>query len=437
MNTKRISVLILSTLLIIIIGLLIANWLIGKSIARDIDESLQQMITSGKIPESISYQEIHASPLFSSMKIKGLKIDEKYNDFNVNIDEVQINFSSKQILKWLKGTEDFNELHSFTIVCSDPNLNFNNEMQINSEKIKLEFDGSLHKDVFIMNSDSLLNSKLQLKFNIDELKIARPSIFEEMYLDEELQRKASRIDNISLEIKYDPKSHKVVINNLQLSSPIYDFKLTGDCLLPDSLSKITGNIVVNNNLSFTMAPGGISWQGNDETGKFELEKLSISTKGKLTSVFDYRGRFKKLLPENEFSVNLEGLKYHLPDEILRDMKKSDVLEIFTRDDLRIEIIEFSANYQLKHNRLIVKDAALTTPAFKVFLNGRFYLPDEEDNDVTIRRAQIEIESRSKKWGEKIKQLEEKNNQYLPREDGNIVLEIRGTLDKPKIKGIDF
>ena len=437
MNPKRISVLILSTLLIIIIGLLIANWLIGKSIARDIDESLQQLMASGKIPESISYQRITASPLFSSMKIKGLTIDEKRNDFDLNIDEVKIIFSSKQILKWLNQTEDFKELNSFKVVCNDPIFDFNNEMQINSRKLKLEFDGLLTKDVFEKKSDQFFDSKLRLKFSINELEFTNLTNFEEMYFDEDMKAKLSRINKVNLDIKYDPKSKKVIVDNLDLISPIFDLNFTGDCVLPDPQDKITGNLVVNNNVSFDLAPGGLSWQGNDETGKIELEKLSISTQGQLTSVFDYRGRFKKLLPENEFSINLKNLKYHLPDEIHEDMGKNEVLDIFTPDNACIEIKDFIANYNLKHNRLIVKDASLTTSDFRVFLNGRFYLPEGKNKDVTIRRAQIKIKSRSKKWEKKIKQLEQKNNQQLPREGGEIVLEIRGTLDKPQIKGIDF
>ena len=414
---------------LIFIGAIIVNSMIGKAAARKIDEGIKEQLTENNLEELITYSGISVSPTTGKFSIKGVSITDELKTFKLNCGLFKIKFPHSEIIRLIEE-KDFEEIHSFDIAIKNLEiLSTSNSNNFSFNKITIGFDGKLNKDLFQGDNFYLPESKQKINILLQGVDFASAEFLRELALGSEEQSKIGRIDKVSLEIVFDPNSNEIIIDYLDLKTPVITLHLS-------SSSKFTGesleNLVpVETNIEYnlTVSTAGLEWGKPDETGRYSLQEISV----KFSSKSQVDG-----LSKLASTLNLKNYKIQFTGEALNDLKRSDFGEITGIDfsEIVVSKLTVSVDYDKEDsNCLTIYDTELYSSLVNASLEAEMIVDERGIDDSFIRNAKIILRDIDNKI---ILGIEKEIGQPLPRDDkGNIILEISGKFDNPKIKGLEL
>ena len=179
---------------------------------------------------------------------------------------------------------------------------------------------------------------------------------------------------------------------------------------------------------FEVSPGGIPLVDPEEDVRFSLEHLKVA------------GSFYYDLDtgDDPFSVGtasvlVEGFRAGFEGNLREELQDSELAEITGLDFDEILVDRFSASYEVDPAMVQLRDMEIRTAHFLAQANGTVIL-DRPRREAPPIQARLVISDLSPDTEAVIQRLEDEGGRALPREGDDIVLNISGTLDEPRIEG---
>ena len=301
-------------------------------------EEFKAELESLNISSTFSYDDLIVSSTGGHLLLDGVNITELNGD-NFYFDEIKIGTSYKELFSIIKNKNFdqinffFLEFKNFNIVRQLSSFNSGQSNQKIANKIRLEFNGRLTKDLMNNIQNELPNEKQNLKINVQGFNL--PDDYEFLFEIEEFVKNFDTKmlnTNFSFSLDYFPKKNQFSINNIYSKN---------------ELGKFEGGIT-------------FKYSGNKID---DIEIINISTNGK--SKGDYRGitigdeeiSLNLGTGEIDFNFNINGdINNMNEDEILNNILGSIDLsfkefELIPSTDLSKNIQRLFFGFKLKKNKL--------------------------------------------------------------------------------------
>ncbi len=422
----------------ITVGVLIAitllgNFVYGLQLAQKVDDNLKLGIDKGIFPFEFSYSKIKVNPLFSEFTFYNLDVKSKDDEQLLTAEKLGVNMKYKEALE-LSQNGKLEKLTSLKLKFDELDI-FGGEdiAMLEAEKFNLDFSGSLDQ----FNKEKIMHQlpteKQELYFDVQKLKM-NPDFLSQgkynmysMYADKEITSGTCRV-------LFNPETNHITVSEFEFLTSDYDMDgdfdmeyegVNTDDFKPkmiafNSTTHSKGKVTVEN----PMLPGfkySIESFNNDMSGKFIFGQEDNPMEG--------------MEPEFVLHFDVKGINFELPEAQKTQMNAQMSMFGLTADDLQIN--EFLVNSELKDGKLSVNDTKLILPVFKANLfadlNMKYTSPKESEiNNLNLTITDINPEVKNS-----LQNIEQMFGFKFPMEGDDIVLEVKGSLGNPQVKGIHY
>ncbi len=412
---------------------LLGNFVYGIQLAQKVDKNLKFGIEKGIFPFEFSYTKIKVNPLFSEFTFYNLDVKSKEQEQILQADKLGVCMKYKEALE-LSQNGKLDKLTFLNLKFDELDFFMGETIAVmETEKLNLEFDGSL--DQFNMKTimDQLPTEKQELYFDVKNLKMSSDFINQgkfkmyAMYADKEITSGKCRL-------LFNPDTHHITLSEMEFLTSDYDMEGEFDMeyegmniedfkprlFVFNSASHSNGAISVEN----PMLPGfkySIDSFENDMSGKFKFGSEGNPMEG--------------LEPEFELHFELKGMSFDVPEEQKDQLNAQLSMVGLTTEDLKIN--EFLVNSQLKDGKLTVDDTQLLLPAFKANLLADLNMKFNAPNQSEIEAFNLKISDINPEVKNSLQNIEQMLGFTFPMEGDDIVFEVKGSLANPQVKGIHY
>ncbi|MDB4335012.1 hypothetical protein OAA06_01495 [bacterium] len=423
----------------IILGVLIllsavgfaGNWMYGNHLSEKIDNKLTQKIEQANLPVEITYQEVKVNPLLSKLKLNDVNVESKTSSSFVSFESVDISMPYNQAIRLLESNE-IEELKSFGLQMNQA-LVFSEEIgsQVTGEKVTVKFDGYINKEI-IENLDKQFPSQtIKATIACEGIKLEDAAWMNALGMDDELKELLTQDASFLSSIEFLPELSELKVNKITLKSPLLEYKSKGTMHYSGSGFNNAKATYVETDSKLELVSKQLAWGNPELTGRFSIKNLKSSFNGRI--VLDDEG--VDLLPDYESSFLLEGFEAEFEGAMKTKMQGQSSLLGISANEFIVEKFEF--NSKMKDENLVVKDAELISSVMKLFLSADVQFNASQPAMSTVNFAELKIKDLAEGLEKSIANLEVVLSQKFPREGDDIVLELSGTLSRPKVKGVSF
>ncbi len=316
------------------------NYYYGEKIAEDLKLEIS------KIAEANNYQlrfiEVESNPLLQKINIRDLNLT-KADEFNLIINQAEINFSWQQILNYLRNQNLELDKNLDSNIAQINYSDLNDNYQINIKEAELKYQGDLPEEKLsdIMNKKDLqllLKNDHQFEFTAAELKYDFP-YYRRYGINDEDWNNLSSFNNFVLKTDYDQETKALKVEEFNLSSELLRIIYNFDSII--DYEEESQQIVfeeLNGDYDFHLTADDLDFKANNLYKELEFKQFSFNGSFDLLKAEE---RFKA--NQLDFNLNLKEFKLELTEIMAQELNRNSFGILAENDQFEILINDF--NYQ--------------------------------------------------------------------------------------------
>ncbi len=420
---------LIPVLLILITGLYAGNWIYGKQSASRIDRQLKNSFQAGLIPYDISYSKIEVNPLFSEFIFHDLIIKDKKNDLILESEKLKVKMKYAEALE-LSKTYSFEHVTHVKSKFDNISIkNYNRESYVNCGRVDFDFDGNINQLMYRSLLQALPTEKQEIYIKFNDLHLD-PSSFHQFNQYKGVVNPNENINEGIINLKYEPENQMLYVRNFDLDSESFVFENAIDVKIGGlKLDELHANQFIFTSDFKNKKEISLGEKTNGQ-GFYTLKYIESSMHG--SAVLDNNGNIDtKHLPEFNLLLNIKGLSAEQ-----KGLSKGlgSVLSI-PSDSITIDALVFQS--QLKDGRLTVSDSKLESSLLNANLAADIKYDQLNPDKSKIESFEFRLSQIKSELQNGFKNIESMIGFTLPRDGDDIILELKGSLNAPKIKGVDY
>ncbi len=415
--------------LILITVLYAGNWIYGKQIASKIDSQLKNSFQAGLVPYDISYSKIEVNPLFSEFIFHDLIIKDKKNDLILESQKLKVKMKYAEALE-LSKTYNFEHVTYIKSKFDNVSIkNYNGKSYVLSDRMDFDFDGNINQLMYRSLLQALPTEKQEVYIKFNDFHLDHSS-FHLYNQHKGVVNPNEKITEGIIHLVYKPENQMLYVKNFDLDSESFVFENAIDVKIGGlKLDELHAN-QINFSSNFKNKKEVSLGEKTNGQGFYKLKYIESSMHG--NAVLDNNGNIDtKHLPEFNLLLNIKGLSAEQ-----KGLSKGlgSILSI-PSDSITIDALVFQS--QLKDGRLTVSDSKLESSLMNANLVADIKYDQLNPDKSEIESFEFRLSQIKSELQNGFKNIESMLGFTLPRDGDDIVLELKGSLYAPKIKGVDY
>jgi hypothetical protein len=336
---KKISTYLLLMLFVAAI-IFSVNYYYGQKIAEDVKLEITEIAEANNY--QLRFLEVESNPLLQKINIRDLNLT-KANQFNLIINQAEINFSWQQILNYVRNQDLELDKNLDSDIAQINYSDLTDNYQINIKEAKLNYQGNLPEEKIaeIMNEEDLqflLENDHQLDFTAAELKYDFP-YYRRYGLNDEDWNKLSTFNNFVLRTNYDKDKKAFNVEEFNLSSEILKIIYNFDSIITykDQNQQIVFEELTGD-YDFHLTAEDLNFKANAFYKDLEFKQFNFNGSFDLSNKAD---RFKA--NQLDLDLNLNAFKLTLTDIMAQELNRNSFGILAENNQFEILINDF--NYQ--------------------------------------------------------------------------------------------
>ncbi|MBI9064712.1 MAG: hypothetical protein JEZ14_22190 [Marinilabiliaceae bacterium] len=425
--------------LIVVIGavlvsaLFVGNLVLGNSLAVKLKNQLELSLNKGDSPKNVSIEEVSVSPLFSKIKLKGLKVVDQQHQQALSSPLIEVDMPYQEALR-LANSKKVEEIKSFRLKVHDLELlSIPSNNRITIDESVVDFDGHLTRADINQLDQHFPSKKQHITVSVNDLKLTACELYTYLGISQDQLQQWSTLTQGAFSIEFLPNKKELVFKDVVLKSSLFTYQSAGLWKYSGDGFKQAKLTVVDADTEFKLLPDKLEWGRADKTGRFSLAKMEGSFKGNME--YDSHKKMIGTRSDNEFSFAMDDLSVRYAGRKKAEMDTRSILLGVSLNE--IVIYKLRLNSKIKNDELIIKDTRLESSLLNASLEGVVKLNPLNLNFSQIKNAKLLIDIHDSGLEGRVSTIEMMMGRALPREGNTIALQIYGSLNKPKVHGLPF
>jgi len=416
---------------VLVSALFVGNWVLGNNLAVKLKNQLELSLNKGDSPKDISIEKVSVNPLFSEIKLKGVKVFDQQHAITSPLIEVDMPYQEAMRLAKSKKVE---EIKSFRLKAHDLELlSRPSNDRINISETVVDFDGHLTRADIKQLDQHFPSKKQNITLSVRDLKLTAHELFTRLGISQDQLEQWSTVDKGVFSIEFSPNKKELVFKDVRLKSSLFTYQSAGVWKYSGDGFKQAKITAVDADTEFKSLPNKLEWGRAEESGRFRLAKMEGSFKGNME--YDSDKKMIGTRSDNAFSFVMEDLSVRYAGRKKAEMDTKSILLGVSLNEIVINKLHL--NSTIRNDELIIKDTRLESSLLNASLDGVVKLNPLNPDFSQIKNAKLVINILDSGLEGRVSTIEMMMGRALPREGNAIALQIYGSLNKPKVHGLPF
>ena len=440
--------LMLGLVIVLLMGLLVANWTVGNIMEEKLAQNLDKSLENTAPNFSLNYEQLVVNPMLAEVTFKNtaLKYEDAEAFIDFNWDKSVYKASYADLFNLVYNQADtIDQLHSLKTDFN--NVKISGELKgkkpfdfiFSFAKVGLDFDGTLSKKELSNNPEQILTHNQNLKVAISDFEMDSPKFFNKILINSNVQEKLLNLDQLNLNLDYKADD-KIVKVKETINSSHSKGELMGDIkLLGKDMNNIKGmKLDLESKGQFEVT--NLKWGQAEKTGQYSIDKLSGNSEFEIDRevIFsDYVQKENMILGESESEIDLENLKIQFAGALKNRLFSNPIVMLSGINTNEIIVDNINLDYQTKNRQVRIEKGKLNSSVVDADFTADLKLNNQYPNLSRINNSNIKLSDFKGNLRRLFEGFESRMGLSFPREGDAIVLEIKGTFAQPRIKGIHY
>lgn len=363
------------------------NYFLGKRISADIEAEIKEYSQSNNY--ELRFLSVESNPLLREINITNLNLS-KPDNFNLNLNQVEINFSWQQILNYIREGNFRLDKNLKSQIAQINYSNLKENYQLNMDNSSLIYSGNLQnlKDKNIENFSNLnilMDDNHHFDFQSEKLKFDFP-YYRSYGLNKEDWNQLSTFNDFNLKGNYNKDSKQFSLEEFNLSGEI--LKIMFDLNTTFDYKKEAEKLAVNNldsNYDFLLAAEKIDFKSNNYFENLDFKQFDFSGSLNLTK------ELKEIkINTFDFAGNLSQFELTLSKELSQQLNQSTFGILEEKDKFEISVDKLSYNQQYSHPEGS-SQAELKSSLLEAGLESEY---NYSDKDLHVKSARLKYKTKT-------------------------------------------
>jgi len=426
MNRRFITILL--GLLVVIVAY---HYYLGYDLSRQIGEGLQKLNQQKTFPAQIDYGDIDVSPFNGDVQITDIEIEQRNNGNHLSLatatmDLTYWDFLTLYFMGTRHGLDDLEEiaihLQHINIAGSD------NENQATIKQTDVQLNGTVLDWVRMFNGQALKQQRNNLVISGDDISVSAGALDHPRW--NFLKAAIKQLQWYNIEIDLDPDKRAFTIHNTSVHGPNLDFTFNGS--VPANLYALQSFPPVQFKADYTLDINSeaISIPFSPTWGGLSANKLHWQASIEHHSGSSDDSVYNPFLDKGSHKIRLNEPSWIPPKTIQQNY--GPLFSGFGIDLSGIDGKELEAAYQYDPDQqsLTLQSFRYPTDNFTMSAHGNFKLNREKVSQTEIQQATLRVSDLDPNLANAVTNLEKLFGLNLPRQNGDIVIELKGTIGHP-------
>ncbi len=413
---------IILSIFIIGFGIVLSNWIYGNILEKKVDNYLKYSPKIQHQLQGFSYETLKVNPIMGSILLTNVSVQ---NACSFRADEITIFLKHKEARE-IARTKQINQL-SF---CKLEAVNLHctqDDKEVFLEKAEVNFNGWI--DANDVKATQSREQDIQITFaNLRGDLVHWVNFMDDIHWNNE----EDIIKNCTLDLTILPLKNTLRINNWQLNSTFINIK--GGGLLVNRESLLTRLNVEFASFDFIMNSNkGIQYGDENTSGIYSVKQFDYKMNGRF--YFNEQGKILNDSSVASIEVEAEDLNIVFDDETKRLYANRLAFIGIALEECRIN--NLIINTYLQNGKWYINNTNLLSPLLSADVNGivsyNYANPEQskiDSSNILIHNVQPQLKG-------SIEGVERMFGLHIPRSGDSLVLQLKGSLKQPLVKGIHY
>lgn len=406
---------ILTSLLIIILGGFFANWQYGISLSNKIDQRIKSNPLITKNFKSFSYSKIEVCPITAEVTFYDLEITD---DYVAKGKEVVIKMTYAEARE-LAATNNLKQLTKLGVIAKTIEIEKNNK-SLSISNLTLRFKGLFKSDF----KQDILDHSQKINLLIEDLK-GNDNLFDELNWNPE----EDSIQLLKINMISNAAKQRIKLNEIELVSTLVNSNWEGTYFYDEALNpkkvKFSGKTISCNK--------PINYGSINTIGSYGIEKLNTVCTGEL--FLDDKINIDGSKSKAKIKLSLSGASLQFNKETRRVYSNRLSLLGISIDDIRITDLQLNGN--IDNGDLSIFNTKLKSPLLNAKIKSLITCDFIKPDNSIIKTSELKIDITQPNLKGSLEGVERIFGLNIPRSGNDIIVELKGPLKKPLIKGVHY
>lgn len=412
-------------ILILAVAFFTGNWIYGNISAKKLDLHLQQFPDNSR-PQ---YTELKVNPLCSKITFKNFSLIYPNSKFKIESDVLCVKIKHREAMQ-ISKTQRVDKLTRLGLDFENAKLSEFDKPIFTGENIKIDFEGDMSRQKYLEMNVNFPDEKQQLSLKIEDGDWLQHPTRKDWFTSFLIGPK--KIEYADIQILLDKAKSTIAVEKIKINTGA--LQMEGNAKVIYAGQGLNDFVPSQINMKYDMSSDDpLSWGERRTGGKYSLQSLSSTFEGEL--ILDGNRDLKSSSSNAKFSLNLKNLNVDYDGESGSGMEAQLMMLGLKQEDLYLDELAF--NTQISDGRCIINNAKLVMPMLVATLNADIKLSGVNMDSTEIETMEMRIANIEPNLQSSLTSFERTFGFRLPRDGDDIMLQIKGSLENPKIKGIHY
>lgn len=407
--------LIIGSLLILVLGTTIFDWQYGLKLANRIEANIETNPLIKKNFSKVSFSGIKVSPILSKVTFQDFRAE---NGYSIKCDRLIIKMKHNEARE-LSQTNSLEKLTKLALFADNLNVLKQKEWY-SASKFSLKFNGDIKPNDFPNALKSSQNAELHA-----EMLTTSGEIFGDLTWNEDLDE----IKSINANLSNDANAQMVTLKGLKVVSSLINTDIKAkyyynNDLKSEKVQFVSDIVSVNKTIGF----GNIS-----NIGLYSIDGIVQHAVGEL--VFDKSGEIDQKNTTCKINMTVQNASLDFNKETRRMYTNQLSIVGVNLDDLRISNLYL--NGELRNGDLFLSNTKMQTPLLNAKIKSQIKFDFVKPHESLIKTSEVKVDIIEPNLKGSFEGIERLFGLKIPRSGDELVLEFKGSLKKPLIKGVHY
>lgn len=402
----------------------IGNWIYGNVYAKRLDDYLSDIPSS-----KFNYEVVKVNPLWSIITFKNFSYSDQGSSNTFQSAVVRLTMKHAEAFKIAK-TKKIEQLSKLQLEFIDFKVSQQGELVFSGENMLIDFSGNLNQQKLNDINKQFPDENQELSFLIKDVEV-----YKEMFgnnLCGNICSSFNDIQSAKIKISFTPNKKELDVEHISIKTKALsligetEITYTGNGVDDFSVSKAD----VDCNLELTKK---VNWNGGSADSKYSVGSLDSSFKGGIE--FNANGEVVTPLSGASFSLNMKDFTVDYQGYEKERVRMQ--LSMLGIDVNELLVSELSVNARMNNGELLFDNTNFVSPLLEASLKGKIKYDKNHPGKSDLENIKMQIGNIKPKLKNALETLEKSFGIVIPKEGDDFVLEVKGKLDKPQIKGIHY
>jgi len=416
-------------ILILILIVFIGNWVLGKMIARNVETHIVKVLKAVNPDINIRIDDIGVNPICSKVELYGLVLTAINDREIATCTQVEIDMPITESFRLLKS-KGFDEFKDFTWNMNDLMFHVQEANQVHIDELVLDFEGHLSRESLKVINKTFPSEKQYFNLDAKNIYMSNAPWVGALGLTDDQEEQFSQLDHLMIDVAFNPQNKEFIWKDLQCDSPLLSAESQGSLTYKSDGLKGMAPLLSTSTVDVKLNEDGVKWGNSETTGRISLDNLEMQVKSSVS----YEDSVP-LIKSHSSQVLLENLTLEYTGQKKAMMEAKTALLGLKMDQLNVSLLKLQST--IKDNKMVVENSMFKSSLFNAEINALIHLNPLKYRESNIVESQLVVSNLIASIQNGLSTFEFMTGQALPRKGNDIVLELNGSLSKPKIKGLMY